>query len=251
MPRRDQRSSFARDTYSRQTLRPLNCLVFILPMLAVFHVGTAFYGSDLLAPHDIDVVLRYFGATVAYLPALLVIAVLLLQHFAHHDPMRVQPRVLGGMLGESVCWMLPLIAIGHITGRLWVHQATVGAGAGDSGLPALPIVQEIISAVGAGIYEEFIFRMVFISLMLLLLVDVFDLRRDVVTVVSVILTAIGFSLYHFSAGQLTAWGSFPWYQFVFRMTAGIYLGAIFIFRGFGVAVGAHAIYNIYVGLYRM
>ena len=254
MPREERRSLSGRERYGRQTLRPLNCLVFILPMLVVFHVGTAFYGSDLLAPRDINVVLRHFGATVAYLPALLVIVALFLQHVAHRDRLRVQARTLAGMLGESICWILPLIAMAHVTGRLWVHQASAAGPPASGQAPegaSASVMRDIVSAVGAGIYEEFIFRMVLISLMLLLLVDVFDLRKDAVTVASVIVAAVAFSLYHFSAEQFAGWGSFPWYDFVFRALAGIYLGAVFVFRGFGIAVGVHAIYNIYTVFYHM
>ena len=249
MRREDRRSSFGRESYGRQATRPLNCLAFILPMMLAFHVGAAFYGSKLLAPRDIDVILRYFGATVAYLPAVLVVAVLLVQHIAHHEKFRIQFRALVGMLGESICCMLPLMALAHMSGRLLVH------GAADSQAPpaagAAAVMEEIVSALGAGIYEEFIFRMVLISLMLLIFVDVFDLRKDAVTVVSVIVAAIAFSLYHFSARQFASWGGFPWYDFIFRATAGVYLGAIYIFRGFGIAVGAHAIYNIYAVVYHM
>ena len=42
--------------------------------------GKAYYGSTLLAPQHLERVLRYFGATTAYLPALLIVAVLILQH---------------------------------------------------------------------------------------------------------------------------------------------------------------------------
>jgi hypothetical protein len=248
MPAQDRASPFGKEKYTRQTLQPLSGLVFILPMLLFFHVGTVFCGTDLLAPRDIDVILRYFGATVSYLPAVLVMGVLLLQHLAHRERFRVEMRTLGGMFGESIGWMLPLIAAAHITGRMWVHQASAGDTQAAS---SPPLIREIIGAVGAGVYEEFIFRMVVISVLLLLLVDVFDLRKDIITVLSVVLAAVAFSLYHFSAGQFASWAYFPWHDFIFRATAGVYLGAVFVFRGFGIAVGAHAIYNIYAVLYTM
>ncbi|MBL7220750.1 MAG: CPBP family intramembrane metalloprotease, partial [Phycisphaerae bacterium] len=34
--------------------------------------------------------------------------------------------------------------------------------------------------------------------------------------------------------------------FTFRIVAGLYLGVLFILRGFGVAVGTHVMWNIYV-----
>jgi hypothetical protein len=38
------------------------------------------------------------------------------------------------------------------------------------------------------------------------------------------------------------------YKFVFRLVAGLYFEALFQFRGFGIAVGAHACYNLMVGI---
>ena len=72
-------SSRRRDSYTWQTHRPLNCLVFVLPLLLFFHIGTAHYGTSLLAPRDLGRLLRYCGATAAYLPALLILAVLFLR----------------------------------------------------------------------------------------------------------------------------------------------------------------------------
>ncbi len=244
---RPDRFSARWEQYRHQTHRPLHCLVYILPLLVFFHVGTAFYGSDLLAPRHIGKILSYFGATVAYLPAALIVVVLLLQHVVQRDRFAVRPAVLAGMLAESVLWTLPLIATAYIAGRPWAQQATAPAAAPAA---SRPILQQAVLAVGAGVYEEFVFRLVLISLMLLLLVDVFELRRDLVTVIVVVLTAGCFGLYHFSAADLTAAG-FPWHDLVFFALAGVYLGGLYVFRGFGIAVGAHAIYNLYSMAYHV
>ena len=47
-----------------------------------------------------------------------------------------------------------------------------------------------------------------------------------------------------------SWGQFAWDKFVFRAAAGTYLGAVFALRGFGIAAGAHILWNVYVVLYR-
>ena len=232
-----------RDTYRRHTLCPLNSLVFIAPMLLLFQVGAAIYGTSLLAPQDLHKLLKYFGATAAYLPAVTIVLVLLLQHVFHKDPWRIQPKVLAGMFGESILWMIPLIALIHLSGRLMAHQAASGP-AGER--LAEGLFQQIILAVGAGIYEEFLFRLVFISMTLLIFVDIFGLKKDLFAMLAVFVGAVVFSLYHLSAEQLTSLSTFPWVEFIFRGVAGVYLGGLFIFRGFGVAVGAHAFYNLYV-----
>ena len=237
MPAGSRSSSARRDNYSRQTLRPLNCLVFILPLLLFFQIGTAYYGTALFAPRDLHKLLRYFGATAAYLPVVLIVAVLLTQHLARRDPWQVRPKALAGMFAESMVWAAPLVAMNYLTGLLPAAAAEPGA---ENAL------RQILTSVGAGIYEEFIFRLIFISLIMLIFVDVFELRKDVVAVLTVIVSAVLFGLYHFSGAQLLGGQGFSWPRLLFFTTAGVYLGGLFVFRGFGVAVGAHAAYNIYV-----
>lgn len=232
------------DTYRRQTLRPLNGLLFILPMLLFFQVGSGYYGTSLLAPRHLHKLLKYFGATAAYLPPLTIVLVLLSQQVLHRpaaDRWKIRPNVLAGMFGESILWMIPLIGLSRLAGRLLAHQATSSPAGGWE-----DVLRRSLLAVGAGIYEEFLFRLVFICLTLLVAVDIFGLKKELFAVVAVVLGALTFSLYHFSGSQLADMSSFPWTEFAFRAAAGVYLGGLFVLRGFGIAVGAHAFYNIYV-----
>jgi hypothetical protein len=237
--RQDSRSSSRRDSYRWQTHRPLNCLVFILPMLAFFQVGVFYHGTALAAPQDLGRILQFFGATARYLPSLLIFAVLVLQHVTHRDPLELQPRVLAGMAVESVLWAVPLIVLLQFTGQIAALAA--GEGGGE-----WTVWEKIHLAVGAGIYEEFLFRLMFISLMLLIFVDVFALPKDIVVGAAIILGSVAFSLYHFSLDEITGPDPFPWARFTFYAAAGLYLALLFVVRGFAIAVGAHILYNSYV-----
>ena len=42
--------------------------------------------------------------------------------------------------------------------------------------------------------------------------------------------------------------SFDWISFLFRFSAGGFFSLLFIFRGFGIAAGSHALYDILVTL---
>lgn len=224
-----------RDEYRWQTLRPLNCLVFVLPLLLIFHFGTAWFGTELLALQHIDKILHYFGGTTVYLPALLIIAVLLFQHVAKSDRWKIDPSAVAGIVGESIIWMLPLIGLGMLYGRISAQAAAAHPAPSK-------FTQEILLGIGAGIYEEFLFRMLFISLVMLFLSDVFGLKKDVTAILGVICGAVLFSMYHF-VGQWP--DSFPWTKFLYYSVAGVYLGTLYVFRGFGIAVGAHTAYNLY------
>jgi hypothetical protein len=233
------RSYFQRpQPYWRRTQRPLNSLLLLLPMLGVFHLGNLWWRTNLLAENDIHQALAYVGVTASWLPAIVLVAILLIQHVVRRDPWEFQGGTLLGMIFESAAGVLPLLAMGIITHKLWPHNAGVMP---ESFSPA----QKIISGIGAAVYEEFVFRMLFIGLSLLIFTDLLDQDRHVVGTVAVMVSAAVFSLYHFPLHQLSG-ATFPWKDFIFRATAGVYLGIVFLTRGLGIAAGAHALFNTYV-----
>lgn len=239
MPTESGTSPRRKEGYAQFTRRPLNSLLMILPLLIFFHVVADHYRTDalLLAPDNLQHMLRYFGAPgslLRILPAATVVIILLAQHLVHRDPWEFQPSVLAGMVGESVVWTVPLLAVSQLTARMVAAAPHVVHN---------QFVQTALVSVGAGIYEEFLFRMVLISLFLLLFVDVLGLKKDTMTVVAVLLAAGMFSLWHFAGfgGNET----FTWNKFLFRSVAGTLWGGLFLFRGFGVAVGSHITWDLY------
>ncbi len=237
MAKRPRPSAFWEQGYLKQTQRPLNCLLFVLVPLAVYHVFAMRYGTQLLAPRDLARVLGYFGATATFLPPLLIVAVLLAQHFAHGYRWQFRPGVLLGMAGESALWVIPVLSLSYLTNR--------ALAAGPDALPPM-LARQVLQAIGAGIYEEFIFRLLLIGLALVVLVDVFELRRDVCAAAAIAVGAVLFSLYHIPSSQLAGPAAFPWSAFVFRASAGAYLGGLFVCRGYGIAVGTHIVWNLLV-----
>jgi hypothetical protein len=223
------------ESYGQQTHRPLNGLLFILPLLVFFQVGAMYYQTGLLAPYHLGRLLEFFGATAPYLPPVVVLTVLIAQHIMRKDRLRTHWLVLVGMLGESMLWMLPLIWMSYFS-----NQFFTGA-AGDFSL-AIGL-QRLLIAVGAGIYEEFIFRLMLISLGLFLLSEVLGLRKDVIAILLLVVTAVLFSLYHMM--EMIGSAGFPWNRFVFLTIAGVYLGSVYLLRGFGIAVGAHILFDVY------
>jgi membrane protease YdiL (CAAX protease family) len=233
------RSYFQRpQPYWRRTQRPLNSLLWLLPMLAVFHLGNLWWRTNLLAWWDINRALAYVGVSASWLPAVVLVVLLLIQHIMRRDPWTFPGGTLLGMVFESLAGAVPLVALTVLTEKMWPHQA---------GATELTPGQMIVSGVGAGVYEEFVFRMLFIGFLLLVFTDLLGLDKAVVGTVAVLASAAVFSLYHFDLQRIEP-GAFPWKDFVFRALAGTYLGVVFLTRGLGVAAGAHAFYNIYVTL---
>ncbi len=239
MPQAAETSRPASESYYHQTRRPLNNLVMLAPLLAAFHIGAGVYGTDqvLLAPQYVRDILQYLGAPLLlFIPAAAVALMLLGQQVLQREKWTVQPSAVAGMAGESVLWTLPLIGIGYITGK--IDRAAVLPGRLDE------VVKSILVAIGAGVYEEFIFRMVLITVLLLVLVDVCTFKKDRMTVLAVVTAAALFALCHFRA--LGGGEYFNWSRFIFLSTAGVLWGGLFIYRGFGIAAGAHVMWDVFV-----
>lgn len=230
-----------RDTYGYQTLRPINWLVFLLPLLAFFQWGMMTYGTELLVPRYLQGFLRFFGGGAAWLPGVFIVVVLLAQQAAHKDGWAVQPTAVAGMAGESIFWTFPLIALNLVTG----YAAAPKAAASWLSPQASDAVQKGLYAVGAGIYEEFVFRLILISLLMLIFVDILGLRRDAVAIGAVLVSALLFALCHFTYPELAGNAHFDRGRFIFFVTAGVYWGGLFVFRGLAVAAGSHILWDLY------
>ena len=106
---------------------------------------------------------------------------------------------------------------------------------------------DIVTGIGAGIYEELIFRLILICLLMLVFHDLFRMEQSTSVIMSVILASILFSAHHhifFVYGQVRLGEPFTLVKFVFRALAGIYFAALFAIRGFGVTAGCHIFYNV-------
>jgi len=232
----DPRVDPRRDSYRRQSLRPLHALVFVFPLLAFFHVGLAFESTGLFASRDLHRILGVFGVTAWFLPPALVLGTLLIQHVARGDRWILRPGVLAGMLVEAVLWAVPIFAINYLSAR-WANAT--GPLAAALGLPLA------LQAVGAAVYEEFLFRLALMGATTWLFADLFRIKKDVVIFAALVLSALVFSLYHFSWSAGEVGPAFSWGLFAFRFTAGLCLGVIYAYRGFGIVVGAHTVWNVY------
>ena len=109
---------------------------------------------------------------------------------------------------------------------------------GDAGL------RQAVRYLGSGIYEEAIFRLVLFSTMLAIL-GRFELREWLASALAAVGSATLFSAAH----HVGPYGQdYRNYLFLFRLLAGLYFAFLFQYRGFGVAVGSHACYNVMVSV---
>ncbi len=233
-----QQTGSTRETYFRQSRRPLAALVFVLPLVLLYEAGTWWFHLDPARHTETRIVaftwirqgFAHFGANGPLLAPAAVIALLLGWHLFARHPWRLRVTVPPAMAGESALLAIPLILlVGVITGT---HLLLSSTAEGWAGLAVL--------GVGAGVYEELIFRLIGFALLHALLVDLLRLKPGAALVITLLVTSVTFAGYHH-------WGGgepFTWTALAFRSAAGAWLGLIFAARGFGIAAGAHAAYDV-------
>jgi len=171
-----------------------------------------------------------FGWSSFIMPGMLIVAILLAWHVAANEPWWIDWRTPLLMTGESVIWGLPLLVLGRAL------QLTAGVYQPD-------LADRIVLSIGAGIYEELLFRLIMIELLSLLLIDLVHLPRNAALVFIIMLSSGAFAAHHY---QPFGADVFRPVSFLFRTAAGIYLAAVYVLRGFGLAAGAHMVYDIVV-----
>lgn len=104
-------------------------------------------------------------------------------------------------------------------------------------------LQNFVKHLGSGIFEELIFRLLLISILMKVLSPFFSKKIWIPYGMAAILSAIVFSFMH----HLSLFGeSFTWHAFLFRFMAGVIFAVLFIFRGYGITAYSHSFYNIFL-----
>ena len=101
----------------------------------------------------------------------------------------------------------------------------------------------VVSYCGAGFYEEVLFRLILLPLLAIVFrACKFTPVRSMI--LAGVVASLVFSVAHYIGAE-----EFELYSFTFRWLAGIFFSLLFVYRGFGVAVGTHAFYDIFVVLF--
>ena len=129
-------------------------------------------------------------------------------------------------------------------GGPWLLDAAARAPApAPASAPAERPAALLIGFLGAGVYEEALFRLLLVPLSFGLL-RLLQAPAVLASTLAVTASALLFSLAHHAG---TPGEAFTWFAFIFRWLAGVYFAWVFVIRGFGVAVGTHTAYDILVG----
>jgi hypothetical protein len=244
--------------YLAATRHPWASVLFVLPLLIFYESGLYFLGNAPMeaARNGADAwlrgILQQMGISPLYGAPVLLAGVLLgWSAWRYRDRPRAYGVVWLGMLIESGVFALGLLCLSHLL--FPALQAFSGVIAG----PPVPVVllnatspslagawEQLIGYVGAGIYEETLFRLLLFSGLVLILRYVESPMWLAVT------AAAAFSALAFAGAHHLGSEGEPFQPviFLFRTCAGLYFTWVFQVRGFGIAVGAHAFYDVLVGI---
>jgi hypothetical protein len=250
--------------YWDEARRPLASLLFLAPLLIGYEAAVVSLAGAAQAGlrNGADAWMRgwLFGMGFQFpwiLPA--VVGVTLLGwHFVRRDLAQFQVSTFLGMLAESLLFALALILCGQMLHSVMGEPAPSAMVARWN---VTPMQLRVISSVGAGLYEEFLFRLLLVPI-LLGAIHLATRNQAASATLAVAVSSLVFAAAHYLPGDASAlspaayvdaletvWQqSDLWYGFLFRGLAGAAFGTMFVLRGFGVTVGCHACYDVLVGV---
>ena len=243
-------------TYWVRSMRPLHVLVFLLPLLVAFEVGSIYFLSNpatglqqrtIEAERVMTDFFRIIGATGSLMPCIALATVLLVWHIMSRDGWILHLKTLAGMFAEVAAWTLPLLVL-----SAGIEHARAAAAFGDVAmLPTLapdttdrlrdlPLGTRLTLSIGAGLYEEMLFRLIGLAVLHFILADLIALPQKWASILAVVLSALAFAAYHQPVLPR------DWAKTIFYILSGIYFGTVYVLRGFGIVVGTHALYDVLV-----
>jgi hypothetical protein len=233
-------------SYFSATRHPWAGLLFLIPLLAGYEGGVWWLseGQSPQVRNGADTWLRWaleiFGAgQFLAAPAVVITVMLLWSWWRWSDRPEDPVTTFFGMAFESCLFACILWQIS----RNWGWIVDLSGVKLEITVQTAPIAR-VVTFVGAGIYEEVLFRLgLFVALYTIL--RVVSLPVLIALVLAAAAGAIAFAAAH----HIGPYGE-PMRadHFVFRTMAGLFFTLLFVTRGFGIAVGAHAGYDILVGL---
>jgi membrane protease YdiL (CAAX protease family) len=236
----------AAEGYWSQSRQPLASLMFAVPLLLVYEVGVIVLGPYAVrngADAWLRLFLDYVGFGQYFLLPVLTIGILLAWHHTTRQPWRVPGTVFYGMVAESVLGAVGLRMLLRLQWEL-MQVATEPSTPAATAIEGLfQVVRTGIGYLGAGIYEELLFRLIVLSLLLLVFRGL-GLPTWAGMLIAVLASSLLFSAAHYVGGR----EPLVWFTFLFRFIAGVFFALLFLYRGFGITAAAHAGYNILVGI---
>jgi hypothetical protein len=246
-------------SYLRLSRAPRYSVLFALPLLVLYELLAFALSHDAIAGvrNGADVMLKSIFLWLGGREGLAAFGVLLIGTGAaivwrdwRKSGGRLSPRIFLLMLAESVVWALLFGMVAGVLTGLLLHGMHALAGSGTLAMGAmerLGLPTQLMISLGAGLYEELLFRVLLVSALAAMGRRVFGWGPLGAGVFAVLLGALLFSAFHYVGpyGDRLELGSFT-----FRAIAGVLFSALYLTRGFGITAWTHALYDVFLSLAR-
>jgi hypothetical protein len=251
-------------TYWTTSRAPRYSIVFALPLLLLYEGLAAAVGDAPGAAHvrnAADVALKtpfylLSGArgSIAFFATTIGVCIFLIARDLKRSKQPLRPRTFVLMLGESAVLAALLgVVVGTITrellGALSAHvQFAIQSGRGVADpqpLAAMGAGTKLMLALGAGLYEELLFRVLLVGGIAAAFAWLAGGRNWLTNTVAAVVGALIFSAFHY-VGQYG--DKLELASFLYRTIAGLAFSGLYLTRGFGITAWTHALYDVYVML---
>jgi membrane protease YdiL (CAAX protease family) len=229
-------------SYLNGTRDLLTSLVLVLPLFVLYQVGILATGGVRNGVDFVtDALMMLVGNSVQnyLLFQLGVFALFIVAIAGMRSKGTFRPRLFPWMLLESTVYAL---LFGTVI-VLMIQGVGLGGLLAAGAKPSHGMLNSIVLSVGAGLYEELVFRLLLMGGIFWFATRVTRMHRVAAAIGAVFVSSVIFSLVH-HVGSLGE--PFTVAAFTFRFFAGVLLATIFHTRGFAIAAYTHAIYDVYV-----
>jgi len=240
----------ARQSYWAVTRAPRYALLFAAPLLVLYEVLAFLLSGEVIggirngADYLLKAVFLLLGGKtgLAVFSALLIGGAGFLIWRDWRRAGELRPKLFLVMLGESVLYAM---LFGGVTSRLTtalLQPLAIGQGIGQGDFS---LATQIMVSLGAGLYEELLFRVILVGALFQLLQKRALWPAWLAGSLATLVGALIFSAFHY----VGAYGD-PWElgSFAFRAVAGVLFSGLYLTRGFGIAAWTHALYDIFLTL---
>jgi hypothetical protein len=243
--------------YWERSRAPRYSLLFALPLFLLYEaLAATLSGAPGTASvrNAADVVLKtpflFLSGTrgsLAFFATIVAIFIFFVARDLTKTKDRLNPRLFLGMLGESAVLALLLgIVVGTITAKLLGGLGALSMqAAGVTPLDQMGAGTKLMLALGAGLYEELLFRVLLVGGLAFGIRWLVGGSKLQAGILAAVVGALVFSAFHY-VGEYG--DPFQLASFTYRAIAGVVFSAMYLLRGFGITAWTHALYDVYVML---
>jgi hypothetical protein len=240
----------SRSSYWQVSRAPRYSLLFALPLLVFYQVLAVLLAhGERSIRNGADVILQALFTAVAgaWGPPLFMICLIgaglwLVTRDMRAHGSRLRGGVFAAMLGESIALALIFgFVVGSVTSGVLGMLQTLAVPGGGGGGHAMDWWTRLMVSLGAGIYEELLFRVLLVGAIAAAARALLGWRPLAAGIAACVAGAAIFSAFHYIGPYGDRW---ELYSFAFRMVAGLFFSGLYLARGFGITAWTHALYDV-------